>query len=163
MILDILAINGALENQPVNQITGATAIFDYDGFNLRSFQAHTPGWVLMFVETFMNAFSARIKVVHVVNAPSLFLAVFKIAYPFFPKKIQERIFVHPNDGWKSLHSEIPLEILPEKYGGNMKFDSCINLLEDIEKLEDQFLRIFKYGYIKTKTNRQSFKPLSLQK
>ncbi|GBM73484.1 hypothetical protein AVEN_6806-1 [Araneus ventricosus] len=69
------------------------------------------------------------------------------------------VFVHPNDQWKSLHSVIPPEVLPEEYGGKLKFDSCINLLEDIEELEDHFQEIFKFGYIKTKASRESFRPI----
>ncbi|GBN93149.1 hypothetical protein AVEN_81574-1 [Araneus ventricosus] len=106
-----------------------------------------------------NVFPARIKALHMVNAPSFFLTVFKIAYPFLSKKIQERVFVHPNDHWKSLHSVIPSEVLPEEYGGKLKFDSCINLLEDIEELEDHFHEIFKFGYLKTKAGRESFRPI----
>ncbi|GBM73496.1 hypothetical protein AVEN_6816-1 [Araneus ventricosus] len=52
LYLDMLAVNGVIEN-PVNQITGATAIFDYKGFGVRSFLAHTPNWTRLFVETFM--------------------------------------------------------------------------------------------------------------
>ncbi|GBN33340.1 hypothetical protein AVEN_182749-1 [Araneus ventricosus] len=70
-----------------------------------------------------------------------------------------RVFVHPNDQWKSLHSVIPPEVLPEEYGGKLKFDSCINLLEDIEELEDHFQEIFKFGYLKTKAGRESFRPI----
>ncbi|GBL56030.1 hypothetical protein AVEN_244895-1 [Araneus ventricosus] len=52
MYLDMLAVNGVIEN-PVNQITGVTLIFDYKGFGVRSFLAHTPNWTRVFVETFL--------------------------------------------------------------------------------------------------------------
>ncbi|GBM87764.1 hypothetical protein AVEN_171190-1 [Araneus ventricosus] len=104
---------------------------------------------------------SRIKAIHVVNAPSPFSAVFKILFPFLPKKIQDRVFLHPNDNWKSLHSAIPPEVLPEEYGGKLTFDSCINVLENIEEVDDQFRNMFKYGYIKTKADRQSFRPICL--
>ncbi|GBM87762.1 Clavesin-2 [Araneus ventricosus] len=160
LYLDILAVNGTFEN-PVNQITGVTTIFDYKGFNIRSFLAHTPGWTRVFVESFMSGCPSRIKAIHVVNAPSPFSAVFKILFPFLPKKIQDRVFLHPNDNWKSLHSAIPPEVLPEEYGGKLTFDSCINVLENIEEVDDQFRNMFKYGYIKTKADRQSFRPICL--
>ncbi|GBN33336.1 hypothetical protein AVEN_182747-1 [Araneus ventricosus] len=79
-----------------------------------------------------------------------------ILVPHYPRYW---VFVHPNDQWKSLHSVIPPEVLPEEYGGKLKFDSCINLLEDIEELEDYFHEIFKFGYLKTKAGRESFRPI----
>ncbi|XP_055946120.1 clavesin-1-like [Argiope bruennichi] len=156
--LDILSLTAILDN-PVNQITGFTIIMDYKGFDIRSFLAHTPSWTKFFVDTFLKSYPIRMKAAHIVNAPSIFLTVYRICYPFIPKKLQKRIFIHPNGSWKSLHSSVPPEVLPEEYGGKLKFDSCINILENIEALDAQFRIRFSFGYIKTKASRQSFRPL----
>ncbi|GFS74048.1 clavesin-2 [Nephila pilipes] len=66
-------------------------------------------------------------------------------------KLQNRLVIHPNnDSWKSLHSFIPPEILPEEYGGAVKQSDLINLVENADSLDEQFREQFKYGYAKTK-------------
>ncbi|KAF8778027.1 hypothetical protein HNY73_014800 [Argiope bruennichi] len=71
--------------------------------------------------------------------------------------------MHSNDGWESLHSSIPPEVLPEEYGGKLKFDSFINVLENIEELDEHFRKYLRFGYIKTKASRQCFRPICQKK
>ncbi|XP_055944881.1 clavesin-2-like [Argiope bruennichi] len=160
--LDMLAVNGALEN-PVTQITGFTAVFDFRGFNIHAALVHTPFWCKIFMDTITKAFPAKINAAHIVNPPTIFWAVFKIMRPFIPKKIQDRLFMHSSDGWESLHSSIPPEVLPEEYGGKLKFDSFINALENIEELDEHFRKFLRFGYIKNKASRLCFRPICKKK
>ncbi|GBN75320.1 hypothetical protein AVEN_142941-1 [Araneus ventricosus] len=103
-----------------------------------------------------NAFPCRVKAVHVVNAPLLFNSVYKIAYPFLSKKIQDRILFHSNkDEWKSLHQSIPADVLPEQYNGKIKNEALINGLENREKLDQKFRNLLVFGCSKTKQRRHS--------
>ncbi|GBM73498.1 hypothetical protein AVEN_6818-1 [Araneus ventricosus] len=45
------------------------------------------------IRTQGNIFPARIKALHIVNAPSFLQTVYKIAYPFLSKKMQERGYI----------------------------------------------------------------------
>ncbi|CAL1268616.1 unnamed protein product [Larinioides sclopetarius] len=69
-----------------------------------------------------------------------------------------QIYVYPNnDNWKSLHSCIPPEILPEDLGGHLPKSRLIDLLDDVEKLEKETLEQFQFGYKITKHVRMSMK------
>ncbi|KAF8778035.1 Clavesin-1 like protein [Argiope bruennichi] len=51
-----------------------------------------------------------------------------------------QVYVHPNnDNWKSLHSCIPPEILPEDLGGYLPQTQLIDLLEHVETFEKDYL------------------------
>ncbi|CAL1283529.1 unnamed protein product [Larinioides sclopetarius] len=154
--LEILAFNKQLEN-PVNQICGVTLICDYEGFNFRSLLTYTPGWIRCFMDSLLTV-PCRLKAIHIINAPSIFSAVYKMTYPFLPKKMQDRVFVHPNnDNWRSLHSFVPADILPEEYGGKLKHKRLINCLENLETLDERFCKTLKFGSVKTKHCRNSLK------
>ncbi|GBM68538.1 Alpha-tocopherol transfer protein-like [Araneus ventricosus] len=156
---DVLACHNLIEN-PVNQICGVTFLFDYEGFNIQAFLAYTPGWVRIFLSSFLDAFPCRLKALHLVNVPPLFSTVYKMAQPFLPKKTQERVFFHSTNGdWQNLHASIPREVLPEQYGGKIKNDDLINCLENIEDLEKKFLKSFAYGSLENQHRRKSMKVL----
>ncbi|GBN08424.1 hypothetical protein AVEN_127489-1 [Araneus ventricosus] len=81
-----------------------------------------------------------------------------MAYPFVPKKMQDRVFIHPNnDNWLSLHNLVPADILPEEYGGKLEHGKLINCLQNIEELEERFRKTLEFGPIKTKHCRKSMK------
>ncbi|GBN00096.1 Clavesin-1 [Araneus ventricosus] len=132
--LESLAIPMFMENT-VNQMCGLNLIIDYTGFNFRGLREHTPWKLKWFMDATLNTLPIRFKGFHVVNAPSLFSSLYNIGCPFLPKKIRERVFVHPNDGWKSLHFQIPADVLPEKYGGKLKDSSMLGCI-DIFGLEN---------------------------
>ncbi|GIY48466.1 clavesin-2 [Caerostris extrusa] len=159
---ELLAMNKLVDN-PINQIYGATLLIDYTGFNIHSILATTPGNALLFVETLLSMFPIRNKECHIVNAPSIFTSFFKIFYPLLPKKIQNRIFVHPNnDNWKSLHAHIPAEILPEEYGGELRHESLLRALENFEELDEQFLEKFAYGHKNTQHRRKNLRVITVE-
>ncbi|GBM73485.1 hypothetical protein AVEN_6807-1 [Araneus ventricosus] len=100
--LEILFVHELMEN-PINQICGGTYVFDYEGFDIHGYLAYSPGWIRMFLDFLVNIFPCRLKALHIVNAPSLFLPIWKIAYPFLPKKIQTREsggYLHLRLGYK---------------------------------------------------------------
>ncbi|XP_055944429.1 retinaldehyde-binding protein 1-like [Argiope bruennichi] len=158
--LESLAISLFLENQ-VSQMCGFNLIIDYSGFNFRGLREHTPWKLKWFLDSALNKLPIRFKSFHVVNAPSLFSSLYSMGYPFLPKKIQERVFIHPNDNWKSLHAHFPADILPEKYGGNLNDSSMLNFIEyfGLENLEEKFHKKLEYGLKKTKHRRLALKVL----
>ncbi|GBN31959.1 Alpha-tocopherol transfer protein-like [Araneus ventricosus] len=89
--LEVLTMYGVLEN-PVNQLCGSTFLFDYEGFDIHGLLAYTPGWIRIFLSFLLNAAPCRLKAVHIINAPTIFSAVFNIGYPFLHKKIRERLY-----------------------------------------------------------------------
>ncbi|GBM81503.1 hypothetical protein AVEN_227761-1 [Araneus ventricosus] len=156
---DVLACHNLIEN-PVNQICGVTFLFDYEGFNIQAFLAYTPGWVRTFLSSFLDAFPFRVKAVYLVNVPTLFSTVYKLAQPFLPKRTQERVFFHSRNGdWRNLHASIPREVLHEQYGGKIKNDDLINCLVNIEDLEKKFLKSFAFGSLENQHRRKSMKVL----
>lgn len=65
-----------------------------------------------------SAFGQRVKGIHLINAPTYIqkmLAMFKV---FLPKKIMDRIIVHPT--YEDLYTVIDKDILPNEYGGKEK-------------------------------------------
>ncbi|KAF8778053.1 Clavesin-2 like protein [Argiope bruennichi] len=160
LYLECLATCMLVEN-PVNQICGLNLICDFAGFTFRGLREHTPWKLKWFMDSMLNTLPVRFKRFHIVNTPILFPPLYSIGCHFCPKKIQERIFIHPNDNWKSLHAHIPADILPEKYGGRLKDSSMLNCLEyfGLEKAEELFHKRLEYGFKKTKNRRLSFKVL----
>ncbi|CAL1291362.1 unnamed protein product, partial [Larinioides sclopetarius] len=139
---EILVFHKLIEN-PVTQICGVTFLFDYEKFNIHSFLACTPGWIRIFLQALLQTFPCRVKAAHLLNVPPLFSTVYKLAHPYLPKKMQERVFFHSRNGdWQNLHASIPRELLPEQYGGKIKDEDMINCLEDIEILEKNFMKYF---------------------
>ncbi|GIY10303.1 clavesin-2 [Caerostris extrusa] len=144
---------------PLNALCGVTFIVDYKGFGMRTLFEHTPGRVKIFVESLLGS-PLRFKGFHIVNHPPVFSVIFNMAYPLLPKKIRDRLFLHPNDNWKSLHSQVPADILPEQYGGKLKQSSMINALEDIPELDKHYLKQMQFGSLKNRHLRQSMRVIS---
>ncbi|GBN43954.1 Clavesin-2 [Araneus ventricosus] len=155
--LDIIA-TGYLLNNPITQICGITSIFDFTGFKFRSLLAVNPKTAFDYMYTVQKAFPLRIKAFHIVNAPSIFWAFYRLFYPAMSEKLRSRVFVHPNnDNWESLHTCIPPEILPEDLGGCLPKSRLVDLLENAEILENDMLEQSRFGYKKTKHVRMSMK------
>ncbi|GFR24451.1 clavesin-2 [Trichonephila clavata] len=153
--LDLLFTDHILKN-PLTQMCGVSFIVDWSGFKLSSFLAFRPLTIFKLFNHLLNSIPLRIKEIHVVNAHSVFRILYNVLHFIFPKELREKIFFHPNDDWKSLHGFISPQILSEEYGGNIKKSTMINLLENAEELEKQFLESFSYGYVDTKQKRMSF-------
>ncbi|XP_055904433.1 alpha-tocopherol transfer protein-like [Eupeodes corollae] len=58
----------------------------------------------------------RVGSVHIINFPSEAMTILKMIQQLMPKKIKERMMVHPT--MESLYEYVPKEYLPEEYGGN---------------------------------------------
>ncbi|GIY15037.1 clavesin-2 [Caerostris extrusa] len=158
MYLDMLCLS-EIARSPLNALCGVTIIDDYAGFNRRTFFEHTPRRIKLFVES-MTGFPLRIKGYHVVNHPPVFSVIIKMAYPFLPKKIRDRLFLHPNDNWKTLHSHVPADILPEQYGGKLKQSSMINSFENIPEMDKHCRQQMQFGSLRNRHLRQSMRVIS---
>ncbi|KAK9873309.1 hypothetical protein WA026_021801 [Henosepilachna vigintioctopunctata] len=82
------------------------------------------------VEMILNAHSARIKEVHIINpiGPTLL----NLVKPFLPSKIGKRLFIHENADMVS--KLVAAKCLPKDYGGD-------------QKSLKEFLRFRKYNYM----------------
>ncbi|CAL1268618.1 unnamed protein product [Larinioides sclopetarius] len=155
--LDIISTVNILKN-PITQMCGITIIFDFADFKYSSLLAVNPKIAFDYMYYMQKAFPLRIKAFHVINASSVFWAFYKLFCLVMSKKLRRRIYVYPNnDNWKSLHSCIPPEILPEDLGGHLPKSRLIDLLDDVEKLEKETLEQFQFGYKITKHVRMSMK------
>ncbi|CAL1280281.1 unnamed protein product [Larinioides sclopetarius] len=156
--LELLFQHNLLIETPLNQICGATWVFDFDGFDIHALLAWTPGWLRTTINFSVNSAPLRYKAMHVVNAPPIFSYTYNMVKPLFPKKIRERLFLHSrNDGWQNLHASIPVDILPKQYGGNICDENLISCLENVEEMERKFLKSFAFGSIKNQHRRKSMK------
>ncbi|CAL1268620.1 unnamed protein product [Larinioides sclopetarius] len=164
--LEVVVVNSFINN-PLTQLYGITAIFDYAGFRYSSIFHYTPGIVRLLVNTLQNSLPLPVKACHIVNLPPFFSSVANIAFSLLSKKIRSRITFHPsNDDWKSLHAVMNPELLPEEFGGNMEQSKMIDLSEKIDELELQLMERFKFGYIKSQQRREVFRlnpPISAHK
>ncbi|CAL1280546.1 unnamed protein product [Larinioides sclopetarius] len=155
--LEVLTTYQLLFENPINQICGATFIFDFDGFNIHALLAYTPGWIRTFLN-FGLSLPSRIKAVHVINAPPIMSAVYNTMNQLLPQKIRDRVFIHSrNNKWRNLHAFIPADILPKQYGGNVCDERMLRCLENVEELENEFLKSFAFGSIKNQHKRKSMK------
>ncbi|KAF8778032.1 Alpha-tocopherol transfer protein like [Argiope bruennichi] len=155
--LEVVVVNSFINN-PLTQLYGITAIFDYTGFRYSSIFHYTPGIVRLLVNTLQNSLPLPIKACHVVNLPPILTSVANIVFGLLSKKIKSRITFHPsNDGYKSLHAVLNPELIPEEFGGNIKQSKMIDLSEKIEELELQLMDRFKFGYVKSQERREAFR------
>ncbi|GIY14690.1 alpha-tocopherol transfer protein-like [Caerostris darwini] len=158
LYLDVITIYYCLKN-PLNVMCGIHFILDFSGFNRRAFFEFTPRRMKLFAESLAD-FPLRIKGYHIINHPSVFSVIIKMAYPFLPKKIRDRFFAHPNDNWKSLHSHVPPDILPEQYGGKLKQSSLINPFENIPELDEHYRQQMQFGSLRNRHLRQTMRAIS---
>ncbi|GIY14693.1 alpha-tocopherol transfer protein-like [Caerostris darwini] len=152
--LEVVIINSLIKN-PLNQLYGITAIFDYGGFQYNAMLSYTPRMIHLLVNTLQNSLPLPVKACHIVNLPPLLSSVISIAFALLSKKIKNRIFIHPsNDGWQSLHKSLPPELLPEEYGGTLKESGLVDLSDHLDDLERELCERFKFGYLKSETQRE---------
>lgn len=76
---------------PHVQISGVVVILDMKGYGLQHFLFATPSNLSLFIKMFQDRFPLRVKGIHIVNAPSLFGAIYAIRKPFLKEKLRNRI------------------------------------------------------------------------
>ncbi|XP_049774273.1 clavesin-2-like isoform X1 [Schistocerca cancellata] len=130
---------------PHVQISGAVFIVDMAGYGLQHFLVATPSNLSLFIKMFQDCFPLRLKGVHIVNAPSLFAAVFAISKPFLKEKMRQRIHVHGRN-MSSLHEYVPYEILPKQLGGMVPNFNFNSFRHKLQQNEDMIKAWNKYGY-----------------
>ncbi|XP_054707759.1 retinaldehyde-binding protein 1-like [Uloborus diversus] len=151
-LMDVLIMEYILEN-PITQRCGLSIIMDYKGYNLQKFLSFTPQRLRLCADTFQNSYPVRIRRVHVVNAPRLVSLLYNMAYPFLTKKLRSRFVIHSSsDKWKSLHSVFPPEILPERYGGQLKSSDIVDLVGMVVKRDNYYREQLQYGFCDASQN-----------
>ncbi|GIY77602.1 alpha-tocopherol transfer protein-like [Caerostris extrusa] len=151
--LEVVIINSLIKN-PLNQLYGITAIFDYGGFQYNAMLSYTPRMIHLLVNTLQNSLPLPVKACHIVNLPPLLSSVISIAFALLSKKIKNRIFIHPsNDGWQSLHKSPP-RVAARGIRGTLKESGLVDLSDHLDDLERELCERFKFGYLKSETQRE---------
>lgn len=104
--------------EPATQVAGAIVIFDMDGLSLHQTWQFTPPFAKRIVDWLQDAVPVRVKNIHIVNEPYIFIVVFALFKPFLKEKLKNRIIFHGTDR-QSLHRYINPECLTEVYGGTL--------------------------------------------
>jgi len=78
-------------------------------------------------DVFQNGIPIRVKGIHYVNTPTLFLPIHKIGLRFVKEKIRKRVHLHFN--LLSLHEIFGKDVLPECLGGDVPDYDSSRILE----------------------------------
>ncbi|XP_031763052.1 clavesin-2-like isoform X1 [Galleria mellonella] len=105
--------------QPKLQIIGGTLIVDLEGITLRHAATLTPTVAYQIVALLGLATPMRLKSCHFINYSWLLNSFFYLFKKFIPRDFVNNIYFHGHD-LKSLQQHIPIECLPERYGGTCK-------------------------------------------
>ncbi|XP_013113301.1 alpha-tocopherol transfer protein [Stomoxys calcitrans] len=107
--------DAVVNNVPV-VAEGDVLVMDMDGYKMQ----HVTGISLKTLRTFLKfldqAYSVRIKGLHLINCPSYLNKILAVVKPFISKEVYEMMHFHVN-GVESLYEHVPREILPEECGG----------------------------------------------
>ncbi|EEC18831.1 conserved hypothetical protein [Ixodes scapularis] len=91
----------------------------------------------------------RVKVVHVIRQSFVYDILISIIRHLISSKYVERIHLHGTK-FEDLQKELPVDILPEEYGGSgpaLDFEAFWSL---VDAQEPCFVESNGYGYLKTK-------------
>ncbi|CAH2085353.1 unnamed protein product [Euphydryas editha] len=107
-------------------------IFDFKHVKASAITKINP-MVLRKIEViFTDSYKARVKGLHVINAPPFIHKVVALISLVLKEKIIKRIYIHST--YDDLYQHIPKDILPKEYGGDQM--SC----EDLAQLMKDFIK-----------------------
>ncbi|CAD0196270.1 unnamed protein product [Chrysodeixis includens] len=98
-------------------VNGSTVVLDLEGLTMAHLKPITPTLLKKLVVAGQDASPLRLKTLHVINTIPAFETVFNIVVRFLNEKHRKKLHVH-SKGISVLSDQIPLEILPEEYGGS---------------------------------------------
>jgi len=103
--------------RPHCQINGIINIVDFKNYPLwMAIKMLSPSNAKNFVDSFYLGLPIRIKYNIMLNTPTMFYAFHKLIQPFLSQKLKEKIIFFGSD-WSKLPDYVPLDLLPEEYGG----------------------------------------------
>lgn len=142
----IFLITETLLLNPLTQLTGITAIFDFNEWSYHQMRHIFPSRMSICYNVFHSACTLRVKYLHLINTPGLLYYLYEYLISSFSQKIKDRIKCYPlNSSLETLYSHVPSEILPEEYGGSLPSSSMVDLNSMINEQEEYFNRQLQYG------------------
>ncbi|KAH8286870.1 hypothetical protein KR018_003571 [Drosophila ironensis] len=144
-ILECMRVSQAMQEIAIMEddyanIFGVEFIMDLKGATAGHLFQMTPSIAKKFTVFSEEALPLRLKGQHFINTIPGFEQIFNMFKPMMSKKMQGRINVHGNK-MELLTQKIPLEYLPEEYGGQ---NGCMaDLVTEWEKKFDAYEDFFK--------------------
>ncbi|GFQ74762.1 alpha-tocopherol transfer protein-like protein [Trichonephila clavata] len=149
----IFLITEALLLNELTQLTGITAIVDFNEWSYQQIRYIFPSRLPICYNVFHSACTLRIKYLHLVNTPGLLYYLQEYLISSFSQKIKDRIKCYPvNSSLETLYRHVPPEILPEEYGGSLPSSSMVDLNSIINEQKSYFQRQLQYGLLDEKMN-----------
>ncbi|XP_043266208.1 retinol-binding protein pinta-like [Colletes gigas] len=111
MVLDL-----ALRDHESVTIHGITAILDIAGMSYEHVLQLPPSVIKNLVHAWQGCYPVRIYSLDFINAHRLINTVLNIFRSFMNAKLKQRVHIHSR-GKLKLYETLPIDILPEEYGG----------------------------------------------
>ncbi|GIY14678.1 alpha-tocopherol transfer protein-like [Caerostris darwini] len=106
-----------LLRDPMTQINGIKAIFDFDGTSFQHFRHGTPQSLYLYYNVAFNCIPGRYKSTHFINHSVLLKPLWAFFKQFISAKMRSRIHFHSNI--EDLLEYFPRSVLPAEYGGDL--------------------------------------------
>uniref|UniRef100_V5IJ95 Putative tocopherol alpha transfer protein n=1 Tax=Ixodes ricinus TaxID=34613 RepID=V5IJ95_IXORI len=143
LVLEFLAAD------PSSQTVGITVLVDDQGLSLSKLFSVNIGLLKQSTEFMLKCLPFRVKAIHVIRQSFVYDILMSIIRHLISRKYVERIHLHGTN-FEDLHKELPVDILPEEYGGcgpALDFEAFWSL---VDAQEPSFVENNGYGYLKTK-------------
>ncbi|XP_067141831.1 clavesin-1-like [Centruroides vittatus] len=98
------------------QVNGLSYILDLKGLSWKHVICFTPRIVKLHITCFMKTLPVSYKSAHLINVNRYIFVILTLLWPFFPKKLRDRIHLHGSN-LEALHKEIDPKYLPVEFGG----------------------------------------------
>ncbi|XP_050361886.1 uncharacterized protein LOC126781107 [Nymphalis io] len=130
-LIDILSVFGFQEQICFMEddnfvVSGAVNVVDLTGSTLAHYTSTSIKQIRNIIRANQEAVPLRIKSMHFINTSPFLETFLNISKRFMSEKSKNRIMIH-NKNIESLHEYVPIEVLPEEYGGTGdSIQSCID-------------------------------------
>uniref|UniRef100_V5HG72 Putative tocopherol alpha transfer protein n=1 Tax=Ixodes ricinus TaxID=34613 RepID=V5HG72_IXORI len=144
-----------LAADPSSQTVGISVLVDYEGLSMSKLLSVNIGLLKQCAEFVLKCLPFRLKAIHVIRQSFVYDILMSIIRHLISRKYVERIHLHGTN-FEDLHKELPVDILPEEYGGcgpTLDFEAFWSL---VDAQEPSFVENNGYGYLKTKRNGTRF-------
>uniref|UniRef100_A0A6B0V662 Putative phosphatidylinositol transfer protein sec14 n=1 Tax=Ixodes ricinus TaxID=34613 RepID=A0A6B0V662_IXORI len=138
-----------LAADPSSQTVGISVLVDYEGLSMSKLLSVNISLLKQCAEFVLKCLPFRLKAIHVIRQSFVYDILMSIVRHLISRKYVERIHLHGTN-FEDLHKELPVDILPEEYGGcgpALDFDAFWSL---VDAQEPSFVENNGYGYLKTK-------------
>ncbi|CAH1774071.1 unnamed protein product [Owenia fusiformis] len=139
MTLELLTMDEA------TQINGVIVLADLQDTTLSHVTHIGPSMAKRMSRIIEEAFPARVKAIHYVNAPYIFSVIFAVLRGFLKEKLASRLHVHTD--FNSLYESegISVEVLPVDFGGCLSQYSNSVWAEQLLNSEQYFEKLSEYS------------------